>query len=259
MKAPVLFIGHGSPMNILEENDWTRTWARLGRELGPLNGILMLSAHWYTKGTFIQTAPEPEMIYDMFGFPEELYSYVYPAKTEPGLISSVRERLSEAQSDSDRGYDHGAYSVLASTHPEADLPVVQLSIDRSLDARAWFKIGQALAPLRDESILICGSGNIVHNLRAINPALGDQAYPECQAFDESILDLTRRSSVDKGAQTKLLHWEDLPGAGLAAASPDHLAPFFYTLGASTETTEEPEIYCQDYLWGSLSMTSYLWR
>lgn len=280
MKQPVLFIGHGSPMNILEDNSWTRKWSELGRRLPRPQAILMISAHWYTSGTRIQTNPTPPMVYDMYGFPDELYEYVYPAPTSSALIKRVHELLGSQvrlTDDPERGYDHGAYSVLSKTHPEAQIPVVQLSSDRQQDARYWFKIGQLLSPLRDEGCLIFGSGNIVHNLRTVNPGLGEKAYDVCQVFDETIvkntLALANEEDPAKRAEAldTLLNWEEITGAEIAAAWPDHLSPFYYALGAALgadgELTDRsalsalsalPEIFCQDYLWGSLSMTSVLW-
>ncbi len=275
MKQAVLFIGHGSPMNILEDNSWTRKWAKIGQSLPRPKGIVMISAHWYTTGTFIQTNPAPEMLYDMYGFPDELYQYVYPAHTTDEIISEVRAVLDppvKVTGDPKRGYDHGGYSVLSKTHPKADIPLVQLSSDRMQDASFWFSQGQRLSALREKGYLIFGSGNIVHNLRAVNPGLGNQVYDVCKVFDETIAacvkTLAQEDDVKKRekALDTLLHWEKITGADLAAAWPDHLSPFYYALGAvmgpegaANKISEELEIFCQDYLWGSLSMTSYLWK
>lgn len=258
---PVVFIGHGSPMNLIEANPWTTEWERLGRELPRPRAILIISAHWYTRDNGVQSDPQPAMIYDMYGFPPPIYELQYPAATSPDLIARVQERLgSEVAAIANRGYDHGAYAPLLKMYPEADIPVVQLSSNAALDARAWFALGQNLAPLRQEGILIIGSGNIVHNLRQLNMAMSNRAYPECVAFDRAIA-----SAVDPQRGNDLaaaLHWEELPGASLAAAYPDHLSPFYYTLGAamgSGDALPAVEILTQDYLMGTLSMTSYVWR
>lgn len=272
MKLPVLFIGHGSPMNIIEENPWTKAWAKKASSLPRPRAILMISAHWYTRGSFLQTNPSPEMIYDMYGFPDVLYQMKYEAKTSPELIQDVKRLLQDTEAlreDAERGYDHGNYAVLFAMYPEQDIPLVQLSVNAKADARQWFRIGQALAPLREKGVLIIGSGNIVHNLRTLDPRLEKTAYPEAAAFDCFVEDAVRRLSAggkEAGALLReLLHWEDKPGAELAAAYPDHLAPFYYALGAALGAgapenvpTHAAELFCRDFLWGSLSMTSFMW-
>lgn len=269
-KMPVLFIGHGSPMNIIEDNPWTRQWEAIAHEINRPSAILMISAHWYTAQTKIQTAPEPSMIYDMYGFPDELYQLEYKSKTEPSVISLVQSVLNGIESvlpDESRGYDHGNYAVLFSMYPEQDIPVIQLSVNHSVDARQWFRIGQALSQLRNDNVLIIGSGNIVHNLSAINPELGPSPYPEAEAFDQwvnyLVQNISNSDEVNTSVLEELLFWENAEGSDLAAQYPDHLAPFYYALGAAFGDSPKlsysnVEVYCQDYLWGSLSMTSYKW-
>lgn len=272
MSLPVLFIGHGSPMNLIEENPWTRAWAEKAAALPKPQAVLMISAHWYTAGSRLQTAPEPEMIYDMYGFPEALYRLKYKARTSPKLIAEVKRRLTGVEplaEDAVRGYDHGNYAVLFSMYPAQDIPVVQLSVNYEANARQWFRIGQALAPLREQGVLIIGSGNIVHNLRALNPQLENAAYPEARAFDQWIQDMVRQLAAGtenaREVLADLFRWKEQAGAALAAAFPDHLAPFFYSLGAALGTepasggpAHQVDVFCRDYLWGSLSMTSFKW-
>jgi 4,5-DOPA dioxygenase extradiol len=248
----ILFVGHGSPMTIIEDSPWTEKWEQLGKTLPPPKAILMVSAHWYTDATYIQADQKPAMIYDMYGFPAEMYEKVYPASTSPELIERVQQLLrgvTEVQAVS-RGYDHGCYAPLMRIYPKADVPLVQLSIDARKGTPHWYALGQALKPLRDEGVLIIGSGNEVHNLREI---VFDEKviYPPCQAFDDALVE-----AVTAGDIPTLLNWKKLPGAALSAAYPDHLAPLFYVLGAMNPG-EPIEVFNRDLLYGSMSMTSYL--
>ena len=249
---PLLFIGHGSPMTIIEDSPWTEKWAQLGKNLHSPKAILMVSAHWYTDATYIQTDPNPEMIYDMYGFPPEIYEKVYPAKTSADLIARVQQ-LVKGTADVEavsRGYDHGCYAPLMRMYPKADIPLVQLAIDARKGTAHWYAVGQALRPLRDEGFLIIGSGNEVHNLRAADFD-ENSIYPECQAFDDALVE-----AVTSGDIETLLNWKKLEGAALSAAYPDHLAPLFYVLGAM-DKGEPVQVFNRDLLYGAMSMTSYL--
>jgi 4,5-DOPA dioxygenase extradiol len=251
-KQALLFIGHGSPMTIIEDSAWTEYWEQLGKTLPTPKAILMVSAHWYTEATYIQADPNPEMIYDMYGFPPEIYKKVYPAKTSMELIARVQQLLqgtSEVQAVS-RGYDHGCYAPLMRMYPKADIPLVQLSIDARKGTPQWYALGQALKPLRDEGVLIIGSGNEVHNLRAMD--FNEKSiYPQCQAFDDALVE-----AVTSGEIATLLDWKNLEGADLSAAYPDHLAPLFYVLGAM-DAGKPVQVFNRNLLYGSMSMTSYL--
>lgn len=249
---PLLFIGHGSPMTIIEDSPWTEQWAQLGQALPTPKAILMVSAHWYTDATYIQADPNPEMIYDMYGFPQEIYEKVYPAQTSPELIARVKQLLrgtAEVKS-LPRGYDHGCYAPLMRMYPKAEIPLVQLSIDALKGTAHWYALGQALRPLRDEGVLIIGSGNEVHNLRALD-FYEKTVFPQCKAFDDALVD-----AVTSGQIAKLLDWKKLEGAALSAAYPDHLAPLFYVLGAM-DAGEPVQVFNRDLIYGSMSMTSYL--
>lgn len=263
-KMPVLFIGHGSPMNLIEENPWTKDWEELANLTPRPKAILMISAHWYTSGSFVQGDEKPGMIYDMYGFPNPIYQLQYPAETSAELIERVKSLLgAEVAVKEDRGYDHGAYAPLLKMYPDAKIPVVQLSVNYQADAREWFAMGQKLSVLREEGVLILGSGDIVHNLRLINPNMGNTGFPEAKTFEETLL---RKINPEKDNDlVAALKWENIEGARVAAESPDHLAPFYYCLGAVLgegdvkELTLQPfEIRTHDYVWGSLSMTSLAW-
>jgi len=249
---PLLFIGHGSPVTIIEDSPWTEKWAQLGKTLPAPKAILMVSAHWYIDATYIQADPNPEMIYDMYGFPQEIYEKVYSAKTSPELITRVKQLLegtAEVKAVS-RGYDHGCYTPLMRMYPKAGIPLVQLSIDGRKGTPHWYAIGQALRPLREEGFLIIGSGNEVHNLRAMDYN-EKSIYPQCQAFDDALVE-----AVTSGQVAMLLDWKKLEGAALSAEYPDHLAPLFYVLGAM-DSGEPVQVFNRDLLYGSMSMTSYL--
>lgn len=263
-KMPVLFIGHGSPMNLIEDNPWTKEWERMETMTPKPKAILMISAHWFVKTTALQSDEYPGMIYDMYGFPDPIYELKYPAPTSKELIGRVQELLGDrVVLQGDRGFDHGAYAPLLKMYPEADIPVVQLSVNYKLNAREWFELGQLLSPLRNEGVLIMGSGDIVHNLRLINPSMGNTPLPDAEAFEEALLRKINPSQENdlKGA----LHWEALPGARVAAEHPDHLAPLFYCLGAVLGQGNVDDLKLQpykmsahDYVWGSLSMTCLSW-
>lgn len=250
MKFPLVFIGHGSPMMIIEENTWSDNWKKLAEKIPKPKAILMISAHWYPEETLIQTEDAPKMVYDMYGFPDALYEKVYPAKTSRPLIERVRELLPFEVKGSDRGYDHGCYAPLFHMYPKADIPLVQLSVNRNLTAEEMMDIGKALAPLREEEVLIFGSGNIVHNLRTLYPQ-EDMVYKPCYHFDQEM----KKAILNFDYET-LKNWKEIEGAELSAEYPDHLSPIFYVMGATTEG-EPVEVVNEDYTRGSLSMTSYL--
>ena len=167
MKMPVLFVGHGNPMNAIERNEFHEDWIALGKRLPRPRSILCVSAHWETQNAYVTATDAPETIHDFYGFPRALFEVRYPAPGEPALARRVAElAVSEGvRLDPGRGLDHGAWSVLVAMYPEADVPVVQLSIDTSRPGRHHYELARQLAPLRDEGVLVMASGNIVHNLR----------------------------------------------------------------------------------------------
>lgn len=251
-RMPTLFIGHGSPMNAIETNQYTENWMEITRKIPRPEAVLSVSAHWFTGGTHIQDEPSPRMIYDMYGFPKELYEVDYPAAGSPELAHKAGSLIqTETRMDSGWGYDHGTWSVLRKLYPDADIPVFQLSVDRNADAGAHFKIGQELRSLRDEGVLILGSGNVVHNLSKIGWNM-EGGYPWAVEFDQYIKDCILKRRPDAAID----YTQAGPCADIAFYSPDHFYPLFYPLGASTEK-DEITVFNDSCTMGSLSMTCYL--
>lgn len=251
-RAPALFVGHGSPMNALEDNPVTRSWRALGEEIGKPRAILAVSAHWETDGLRVMAGGRPRTIHD-FGcsFPQALFDIQYPAPGDPALADEVSELLSawDARTDAHGwGLDHGVWSVLRWMYPQADVPVLQLSLDRARTPEQHHAIGKALRPLRDAGVVVMGSGNIVHNLRAVN-VQDPTPYPWALAFDETVK--ARLAARDDEA---VVHWQTLSvEASLAAPDPEHFMPLLYALGAA-DPNEPPRIF-NDEVFSSLSMTS----
>ena len=253
-KMPVLFIGHGSPMNAIEENEFTEKWADFGLRLARPKAILSISAHWYTEGTRICDALYPTQIYDMYGFPSELYELKYPVKGSPELAHNTKELLnSEVQIDNRWGIDHGTWSVLCRMYPEADIPVCQLSIDRNADAAVHYRMGQELSSLREQGVLILGSGNVVHNLSKINWEL-EGGYPWAEEFDTYI----KKSILNRQYEDVLRYDKAGKSAKLSFYTPEHFYPLLYILGALDEK-DQGSVYNDSCILGSLSMTSYLFN
>ncbi len=252
-RMPVVFIGHGSPMNAIEDNVFTQGWKALAKTLPTPKGILMVSAHWYTNSLCTTNVSEPKMIYDMYGFPEALYRVKYPVKGSPELAKRLQALLgSQLSIDNTWGLDHGAWSVLVHLFPKADIPVVQLSVHAALPPKALYEIGRTLRILREEGILIIGSGNIVHNLRRVDWEHATTGYPWADAFDHAI-----KEAILNFDHETCLDYAHLDGAPLAVPTPDHYDPLLYVLGATYP--EEPiQIYNDTRTMGSLSMTSYVW-
>lgn len=257
MRMPVMFVGHGSPMNAITDNKYKENWIKVGEKfkagekLHP-KAIICVSAHWYTKGTKVNPAQVPEQIYDMYGFPEELYQVKYPVKGSPELADRVKELIGEdCQFNTDWGIDHGTWSVLKWMFPLADIPLIQLSIDGTQKGPFHFNLGEKLAPLRDEGVLIVGSGNIVHNLRKVGWMMTD-GYPWAYEFDGII----RQGIVDRQFDKVIDYKSNGESALLAVPTPDHYYPLLYVLGATSEL-DRPFIFNDSCELGSMSMTSYL--
>jgi len=227
---PAIFFGHGNPMNALAENTYTARWRSLGVEMPRPRAILSISAHWFVPGTGVTVSTAPRTIHDFGGFPRELYLVQYPAPGDPDLASRVQKLLQPlpVQLDNSWGLDHGTWSVLRHVYPRADIPVVQLSIDEGKPAAFHFDVGRKLAPLRDEGILIVGSGNLVHNLHAY--AWGRHAP---NPFDWAIRFEGRARELMLAGETKpLIDYETLGReALLSIPTPDHYLPLLYVLGA----------------------------
>lgn len=253
MTLPVIFIGHGSPMNAIENNNFTNEWKQIGERYKP-QAILMISAHWFVKESYVQNTEYPKVINDMYGFPEELYKVNYQVKGDAFLSRAILERLTVPVSENNNwGIDHGAWTVLNHMYPDKDIPVVQLSVNAGASAEDKYKIGQQLKGLRDEDILIIGSGNIVHNLSRMNMTQTDP-FPWAKKFNEFVKEaiLTRNHQ-------KCIHYYRLEDAAhLSVPMSDHYDPLLYILGA-THQSDNITIFNDTLLWGSLSMTSYIFE
>jgi 4,5-DOPA dioxygenase extradiol len=229
LAMPAIFFGHGNPMNAVSNNAWTEAWRRIGEQTARPKAILAISAHWYVPGTGVTVSTAPRTIHDFGGFPAELYRVRYPAPGEPALARRVQGLLAplDVALDDSWGLDHGTWSVLKHVYPAADIPVVQLSIDESKPASHHFDVGRKLAPLREEGVLIVGSGNLVHNLHAY--AWGRHA-PD--PHDWAVrFENTARNLMLSGEFSPLVNYEMLgKDALLSIPTPDHYLPLLYVLG-----------------------------
>lgn len=253
MKMPVLFIGHGSPMNAIEENRWSQGFRSLGSLLPEPKAILSVSAHWFVAGTYTTGMEKPQTIHDFGGFPQELYEMQYPAPGEPKLAERVAQMLG-ANVAADWGLDHGTWSVLHHLRPKADVPVVQLSIDGRIPPMAHVEMGRALAPLRDEGVLIIGSGNLTHNLRHAFTSFqrGDASTPEWAAR----FDTEAAAAAEKHDQAALARVVTEPHGRMSHPSPDHYYPLLYAAGAAS-AKDGVRFPISGFDMGSLSMRSIL--
>jgi len=252
MRMPVVFVGHGSPMNAIEDNIYTKVWKDLGEKIPRPKAILSISAHWQTRGTEVNDSLNPKQIYDFYGFPHELYEVVYEADGNKELAERVMAVLGESVSvDNGWGIDHGSWSVLSRIYPNADVPVVQVSLNYDISPREHFELGQRLSVLRDEGYLIFGSGNIVHNLGMIDWSLSG-GFSWSIEFD----DMVKRSIIegDYGSLIELGH----DGGSLAVPTSEHYLPLVYCLGAAGES-ENVEVFNEGCVLGSISMTSYIFK
>lgn len=252
-RMPALFLGHGSPMNALDDNTYTRVWESLAARLPRPKAILVISAHWLTRGTAVTAMSAPKTIHDFGGFPQALFDLRYPAPGDPVLASRIAELLTPfteaaVQLDQDWGLDHGSWSVLAKMYPDASIPVLQLSLDMRLAPQAHFALGQRLAALRDEGVLIMGSGNVVHNLRQLD--MHSTGYDWAHRFNDAI-----RETILSGQFEQVI---DYPAFGydadLAVPTSEHFLPLLYALGARVDG-ESIQILCDQIELGSISMLS----
>ncbi len=226
-RMPAIFVGHGSPMNTLENNRYTEAWRQLGALVGKPKAILAISAHWYTEGTAVTAMDRPKTIHDFYGFPQALFDVQYPAPGDPKLALRVRELLAPVDVGLDQswGLDHGTWSVLKHAFPAADVPVVQLAIDATRSASFHHALGAHLAPLRDEGVLILGSGNVVHNLRTIGWG-GGPPYDWAVRFNDYV-----RGAIEARQYDRLIDYAKAGAdARLAVPTPEHYLPLLYVLG-----------------------------
>ncbi|HEV7578732.1 MAG TPA: 4,5-DOPA dioxygenase extradiol [Caldimonas sp.] len=258
-RAPAIFVGHGSPMNALQDNRFTRTLQRWGHELGLPRAVVVVSAHWLTpRSTRVSTASEPETIHDFGGFPAELQAMRYPAPGAPALAAATAARLGPRAigSDAQRGLDHGAWTVLHRLYPAADVPVFQVSIDIAQPGAYHLAVGRALAALRDDGVLVLGSGNIVHNLGATERGAGESAHG-ATAWAEDF-DQQAKRALDAGDRGALAAYQQLsPAAPLAVPSPDHYYPMLYALGAARPDEAVRHVF-EGFQAGTLSMRCLQW-
>jgi len=254
-KMPVLFVGHGSPMNAIEDNQYTRTWRSIAERIPKPDVILSLSAHWFTKGTRIMNQENPETIYDMYGFPEELYEVTYNTAGSPEKAKAAKDLISrETIFDNSWGIDHGTWSVLVHMYPERDISVFQISIDADASPEEHYQIGKELGALREQGVLIFGTGNVVHNLRLVDWHKVNKGFDWAYEFDEYICE----SILNKNYRN-VLNYNELGNISrLAVPTPDHFYPLLYMLGASDED-DKISVYNKSCELGSLSMTAYLWE
>ena len=229
---PAIFFGHGNPMNAILHNSYTERWNAIGRALPRPKAILCISAHWYVPGAAVTISSAPRTIHDFGGFPRELFAVQYPAPGDPDLAQRVRQLLAplDVHLDDTWGLDHGTWSVLSHVYPQADIPIVQLSIDETRPPEFHYEIGKRLAPLREESILIVGSGNLVHNLHSY--AWGRHTIdPYNWAVD---FETRARELLQAGDDAPLIDYENLGReALLSIPTPDHYLPLLYVIGART--------------------------
>jgi 4,5-DOPA dioxygenase extradiol len=258
---PVLFIGHGSPMNAIEENEFSKAWRRIGRALPKLEAILCISAHWETRGTHVTAMEKPRTIHDFGGFPQELYEVQYPAPGSPWLASEIQNMIksSEVRLDTDWGLDHGCWSVLNQMFPAADIPIVQLSLDFARSAPEHYALAKELAALRWKGVLIIGSGNLVHNLRQLvirGNSPGDFNQPFGLDWAIEANEIFKRL-IDENRHSELADYLSLGNAvRMAVPTPEHFLPLLYTLALQQEN--ETIAYFNDQpVAGSLTMTSLL--
>ena len=251
-KMPALFVGHGSPLNALEDNEFSRAWTEVGKALPTPSAILCISAHWETNGTQVTGMDQPKTIHDFGGFPPELYAMEYPAPGSPELAQLTQASVKKVpvRVDQTWGLDHGTWSVLCRMFPDANIPVVQLSLDQTQAPEFHYALGQELQALRRKGVLIIGSGNIVHNLR--RAVFQEGAYDWAIEFDETIKQL-----VLSGDHQPIVHYQTLgQAARLAIPTNEHYLPLLYVL-ALQEKNEQIRFFADRVTFGSLSMRS-LW-
>ena len=253
-RMPALFLGHGSPMNVLEENIYTETWRELGKTLPRPKAIIAVSAHWYTRGTAVTAMEKPRTIHDFGGFPQALFDTHYPAPGSPALAQQVADALAPVAVELDRewGFDHGSWGVLIKMYPDADIPVVQLSVDGTRPPAYHFELGRKLAALREQGIMIVASGNVVHNLRMVRWGGDAAAYPWAESFNQYVRD--NLSWEGESEQHPLVNFMQHEGAALSNPTPEHYLPLLYVLGARA-AGETIAIPVDGIVMGSLSMLS----
>lgn len=249
-KMPVLFVGHGSPMNAIEDNEFSRAWRDAGKTLPKPRAILCVSAHWVTRGTLVTAMEQPRMIYDMYGFPKELYEVKYPAPGSPDLAEQIRRiiKKTEVKPDQEWGLDHGTWSVLSNMFPEANIPVIQMSLNANLPVQDHYEVASQLKELREEGVLVISSGNIVHNLSMVE--FRDFAYDWAAEFDTQVKNWILADDHDP-----IINFQKQgQAAQLAINSGEHYVPLLYSLALKDES-DKVSFFAEKVWGGSVSMRS----
>jgi 4,5-DOPA dioxygenase extradiol len=251
-RMPAVFIGHGTPFNALQHNRFTDAWSAFGRTVQRPKAILAISAHWYIGATAATAMPRPPTVHDFYGFPQEMYEISYPAPGAPELVTALQELVAPVwlQTDMEQwGLDHGTWTVLRHMFPSADVPVVQLSIDGRQPAAYHLELGKRLLPLRDEGVLVMGSGNIVHNLRLMDRSRVGEGPEWASRYDAMV-----QRFVSDGDDAALVEYERQPDADLAVPTPDHYLPLLYAAGLR-RNDDACQVIVDGLDLGCVSMTS----
>jgi len=254
-RMPVVFAGHGSPMNAIDHTEFGDALAKLGAHLPRPKAILVVSAHWQTSGSQVVNVEKPQTIHDFYGFPEKLFKTEYPAPGSPELAARIRELQPAVKLTRAWGLDHGAWSVLIHLFPKADIPVLQLSLNELFTPVEHYAFAQGLKALRDEGVLILASGNIVHNLRAVKWHGDPTPYDWSSGFDENVKRALEARDIEKLVSYETA-WPDQ--AEMAAPTPEHYLPLLYTLGV-TDATDKLSFPVEGYQMAAISMRSALWE
>lgn len=255
-RMPALFVGHGSPMNAIEDNLWRRQWQRLGATLPRPRAVLCVSAHWQTRGVAITASPHPHTLHDFYGFPPELFAVEYSAPGDPELAQEIAQRVADeaipVHLDTERGLDHGAWSVLCAMYPDADVPVLQLSLDARQSGAWHYAFAQRLAFLREAGVLVLGSGNIVHNLALLGRYWNAPSPPDWAIrFRDRV-----NALVVQRDHAALCDWAAVDAdADLAVPTPEHYLPLPYAL--ALQRADDESTTFNDDVFATLAMTSFL--
>jgi 4,5-DOPA dioxygenase extradiol len=251
---PAAFLGHGNPMNALDHNRYTEAWRAFGDAAAPPRAVLAVSAHWYINATAVTAMARPRTIHDFYGFPPELFAFDYPAPGDPELVAEVAETVAPVWVGADAdswGLDHGTWAVLCHVFPDADVPVVQLSIHATESFAYHVDLGRRLAPLRERGVMVVASGNVVHHLGRIDWSRPDDGFDWARRFDDAARTIM---TTDPG---RVLELVDHPDFSAAVPSPDHFLPLLYLAGLADASGETTEVLVGGCAFGSLSMTSFV--